>query len=739
MLLKGIIFYLYFVLISNIYAGSFISGDNVTISYSETPTNIIITGSSVGASGDIIIPDYINELPVTVISNSAFGSRWNISSIELPSTLESIERYAFGDCNSISSINIPNGVTKIGYASFWSCDNLETANLPSGITEIAYGAFYNCKKLNNLGGLFNNVNGVLVDIGNRAFENTSLENIVIPNSVVSIGEYAFQYCSNLTSVVFGSSISNINDKAFFMCKSLEDITFTSTYPPHFGSEVFYEYWPNPNWGDTRPINGASITVPEMTVNYGLAGINFQGLPTIGASPYSWTLNEETEEITLTDCVDNYNNSGQLLIPSTLNGYPVTALDGTFYGSGFWSTFVNNITIPSSIKDIGNNTFRNENIYSVNIPSSVTNIGDYAFYDSKIRDIEIPSSVSTLNPYSFADCPLTNIILSSGLTEISNDVFNDSSLLEEIVIPDTVLSIGDSAFESCSGLKKVILSSNLQSIGERAFKGTNLTNIIFRSRICPSYNSNGLSSSFQEWVGREIEATVPEYGIGYGTYNGILPGYQRININGLTPLSYSILADNTILITGCDVQASGNLVLPSEIDGSSVVGISTLAFNGCTSIQSVNIPDSIEVIDSQAFQGCLDLEKVILENENININKNVFDQCNKLNLVDFNETEFTLLFDNPSEEIPYLVNLLSTIIPIGKTYITNNPSNYNLYKLSEIIDLRPSSSVISTSNDASELSFALEESTNLINWHTNQLIEVNLPVTNNIKFFRFRSF
>ena len=83
--------------------------------------------------------------------------------------------------------------------------------------------------------------------------------------------------------------------------------------------------------------------------------------------------------------------------------------------------------------------------------------------------------------------------------------------------------------------------------------------------------------------------------------------------------------------------------------------------------------------------------------------------------------------------------MSTIIPIGKNYITNNPSNYNLYKLSEIIDLRPSSSVISTSNDASELSFALEESTNLINWYTNQLIEVNLPVTNNIKFFRFRSF
>ena len=127
MLLRGIIFCLYFVLINSIYAGSFISGDNVTISYSETPTNIIITGSSVGASGDIIIPDYINELPVTVISNSAFGNR-SISSISLPSTINEIERYAFGECNNLVSVNIPTGVSKISYASFYSCDLLETVN-----------------------------------------------------------------------------------------------------------------------------------------------------------------------------------------------------------------------------------------------------------------------------------------------------------------------------------------------------------------------------------------------------------------------------------------------------------------------------------------------------------------------------------------------------------------------------------------------------------------------------------
>ena len=77
----------------------------------------------------------------------------------------------------------------------------------------------------------------------------------------------------------------------------------------------------------------------------------------------------------------------------------------------------------------------------------------------------------------------------------------------------------------------------------------------------------------------------------------------------------------------------------------------------------------------------------------------------------------------------MLNLINSII--GKSYVTNSPSSYNLYKLSEINDLRPSSTLISTSNNTSELSFALEESINLINWHTNQLIEVN--ATNNVKF------
>ena len=147
-----IIFYLSFLVINSNFA-SFITGDNTTISYSETPTNIIITGSSVGASGNIVIPDYINNLPVTVISVSAFGLRSNISSFELPSTLETIERYAFGD-TSITNIHIPNNVTSIGSYAFYGCENLESINIPLSLN-INNHAFYNCENLSDIGNILN--------------------------------------------------------------------------------------------------------------------------------------------------------------------------------------------------------------------------------------------------------------------------------------------------------------------------------------------------------------------------------------------------------------------------------------------------------------------------------------------------------------------------------------------------------------------------------------------------------
>ena len=815
MLFRGIIFYLSFLVINSNFAGSFITGDNTTISYSETPTNIIITGSSVGASGNIVIPDYINDLPVTVISVSAFGLRSNISSFELPSTLETIERYAFGD-TSITNIHIPDNVTSIGSYAFYGCENLESINIPLSLTHINNHAFYNCENLSDIGNILNSTNGSLVSIGQRAFRNTNLENIIIPNSVINIGNHAFEYCSNLVSVTFGSSITNIEDKAFFMCKSLESITFTSHYPPQFGSEVFYEYWPNLDWGDTRGISGARVTVPYMSVNYGPYGQSFEGLPKLNSSPFSYIINEQTNEITLTDC---HHNALTLDIPLQINGLDVTALNGTFYnaynnapGGYVWSGAFENIIIPSNIVHIGSNTFRNNYIRNVVFPNSVTNIGSYAFYQSGVRNIEIPGSVSVIKPYAFANTYLTNIVFSEGLTNIENnafedtiyldniiipnsvtnigeyafhlsriksieipgsvsvikpyafantyltnivlhegimnienDAFEDNFYLEKILIPDTVTNISDNAFYDCSALKTVTLSSNLVSIGDSVFRQSfSLSNIVFRSQLAPSYIQPGNGNTYTFSTGyynnaHSYIADVPEFGSGYGDFQGTLPGYDNITVKGLTPLSYIINADNTAIITECDNQISGNVIIPASINGSVVTGIAEQAFDGCALIKSVEIPNSIQMIDSQAFLGCSDLERIVIDNENLVINKNVFDQCNKLNILEFKENEFLLLFNNPSDEIPNMLNLINSIIPIGKSYVTNNPSSYNLYKLSEINDLRPSSTLISTSNNTSELSFALEESINLINWHTNQLIEVNLPTTNNIKFFRFRPF
>ena len=73
----------------------------------------------------------------------------------------------------------------------------------------------------------------------------------------------------------------------------------------------------------------------------------------------------------------------------------------------------------------------------------------------------------------------------------------------------------------------------------------------------------------------------------------LSGYNNISINGLTPLSYLVNADNTIIITECDIQASGDFVIPDSINGSDVIGIAEQAFDGCALIKTIQIPESIK--------------------------------------------------------------------------------------------------------------------------------------------------
>ena len=226
----------------------------------ETASNTLITGCQ-----NTIIPN-----SVTSIGEGAFWGCTSLTSIEIPNSVTSIGNNAFFECKSLTSIEIPNSVTSIGDEAFRECDSLTSIKIPNSVTSIGESAFFYCTRLTSIeipnsvtsigDEAFNACSGltsIVVDAGNTKYDsrngcnaiietasNTLIigcQNTIIPNSVTSIGDYAFYICSSLTGIEIPNSVTSIGNFAFAYCESLTRIICTATTPPTIKSYTFSEY------------------------------------------------------------------------------------------------------------------------------------------------------------------------------------------------------------------------------------------------------------------------------------------------------------------------------------------------------------------------------------------------------------------------------------------------------------------------------------------------------------------
>ena len=189
----------------------------------ETASNTLIVGCE-----NTIIPN-----TVTAIGNSAFDNFSGLTSIDIPNSVTSIGDEAFWGCSGLTSITIPNSVTFIGDGAFHDCTGLTSVNIHDldAWCKIDFHNFYS-NPLYYAQHLF--IDGEettdlvipesVTSIGGYAFYGcTGLTSVTIPNSVTSIGEEAFYGCSGLTSVTIPNSVTSVGGKAFYNCSGLTDV------------------------------------------------------------------------------------------------------------------------------------------------------------------------------------------------------------------------------------------------------------------------------------------------------------------------------------------------------------------------------------------------------------------------------------------------------------------------------------------------------------------------------------
>jgi hypothetical protein len=213
-------------------------------------TNLVIPGSvtSIGSSaffncsslGNVTIPN-----GVISIMDYAFSSCTSLTSLTIPNSVTSINEGVFSDCTSLTNVAIPNSVTSIGDFAFSDCTSLSSVTIPASVTNIEESAFDSCYGLtainvDTLNPVYSSVNGVLFNKSQTMliqFPVGKAGSYTIPNSVTSVGDFAFYDCTSLTSVTIGNSVTSIGSYAFEYCTSLRAVYFQGN-APSVDSSVF---------------------------------------------------------------------------------------------------------------------------------------------------------------------------------------------------------------------------------------------------------------------------------------------------------------------------------------------------------------------------------------------------------------------------------------------------------------------------------------------------------------------
>lgn len=500
----------------------------------------------------------------------------NLNKVIISDQVKTIGEYAFKNCKDLQEVLLPSGLETIGWYAFansgiqeitfpaslksWERTAFDKSKLER-VNVLDLNSYINCEGRGFGGNIDLFVNGeniteIIIPQGQTCLTSclagSNIEKITIPDSVVELGEGAFEYCKKLKEVVFiGDSkltefcstfyncfslqniiiprtVKRFSDAAFLGCTALENVFYDGTISDWLSikggcrsltSNAKHFYLKNGN--DYEELIDAVI--PDSVTNigeyafYGYKGLKSVTLPDgiTEINRYAFGGCSELKEINMPSQLRYIGAnafSSTAITTVVLPEYVREILSGAFAGC----SSLTNITIPYGVTTMGDEVFYGCcSLTSVIIPDSVTSIGYSAFYRcDSLTSVTIGNGATSIGYSTFNYCSsLTRVNIGNSVTSIGERAFNYCSALTSVTIPDSVTSIGESAFYSCSSLTNVTIGNGETSIGKYAFYGcTSLTSVTIKgmARI-GEYAFNRCNSLTSVTIGKVTSIGIRSFG------------------------------------------------------------------------------------------------------------------------------------------------------------------------------------------------------------------------------------
>ncbi|MEM5564707.1 leucine-rich repeat domain-containing protein [Psychroserpens sp. AS72] len=346
-----------------------------------------------------------------------------------PDTVEAIDYNIAGGSvvnvpASVSYSTVAFDVTNIGIAAFLQ-KGLTSVEISNSVTSIESAAFFGNLNLTSV-----TLQNGIVSIGNNAFSDCDLTNLIIPSTVTNIGHFAFNNNNQLTCIVSEATTPPIiiPDDSFGNHTNIDLSIPTGTTSAYATAQ----------W------TGFNSVAAGLTGVFEVDNITYQ----INATPNS--------EVTIT----NYNTAGgtDVDIPPTVTSacteYSVVSIGN----SAFFNSGITSVTIPNSVLAIGDTAFVSTNLQTVTIPDSVLTIGIGAFAGiNYLNSVVLGNNVTNIEAAAFRYAPLTIITIPNSVTNIGTNAFSDNPLLTDVYSENTTPpTITDDTFTSFANRSNIHL-------------------------------------------------------------------------------------------------------------------------------------------------------------------------------------------------------------------------------------------------------------------------------------------